>query len=61
MGKNSVGRLRREDCPTGRINSIPDMGTEPVSENRMRSWCGSTPGVWLNSQPVPPPSTSTIL
>ena len=29
------------------INSIPVLGTEPASENRIRSCRGSTPGIWF--------------
>ena len=35
-----------------RINSIPVLGTEPASENRIRSCCGSTPGIRFYCKPV---------
>ena len=34
------------------LNSIPILGTEPASENRIRSFCGSTPGVRFYCKPV---------
>jgi len=34
------------------INSIPVLGTEPASENRIRSCCGSTPGIRFYCKPV---------
>jgi len=33
-------------------NSIPVLGTEPASENRIRSCCGSTPGIRFYCKPV---------
>ncbi len=33
-------------------NSIPALGTEPASENRIRSCCGSTPGIRFYCKPV---------
>ena len=37
-------------CPGG--NSIPVLGTEPASENRIRSCCGSAPGIRFCCKPV---------
>ena len=37
---------------SGMLNSIPDLGTEPASENRIRSCCGSTPGIRFYCKPV---------
>ena len=34
------------------MNSIPVLGTEPASENRMRSCCGSAPGIRFYCKPV---------
>ena len=34
------------------INSIPVLGTEPASENRIRSCCGSMPGIRFYCKPV---------
>lgn len=34
------------------MNSIPVLGTEPASENRIRSCCGSTPGIRFYCKPV---------
>lgn len=34
------------------FNSIPVLGTEPASENRMRSCCGSAPGIRFYCKPV---------
>ncbi len=34
------------------INSIPVLGTEPASENRIRSCCGSTSGIRFYCKPV---------
>lgn len=34
------------------ISSIPVLGTEPASENRIRSCCGSAPGIWFCCKPV---------
>jgi hypothetical protein len=33
-------------------NSIPVLGTEPASKNRIRSCCGSTPGIRFYCKPV---------
>jgi hypothetical protein len=40
---------RRGDA---QANSIPVLGTEPASENGIRSCCGSTPGIWFYCKPV---------
>ena len=34
------------------MNSIPVLGTEPASENRIRSCCGSMPGIRFYCKPV---------
>lgn len=34
------------------MNSIPVWGTEPASENRIRSCCGSMPGIRFYCKPV---------
>jgi len=34
------------------INSIPVLGTEPASESRIRSCCGSAPGIRFYCKPV---------
>ena len=36
----------------GMLYSIPILGTEPASENRIRSCCGSTPGIRFYCKPV---------
>ena len=36
----------------GMLNSIPVLGTEPASENRIRSCCCSTPGIRFYCKPV---------
>lgn len=43
-------RIRRRG--DARVNSIPVLGTEPASENRIRSCCGSTPGIRFYCKPV---------
>jgi hypothetical protein len=34
------------------VNSIPVLGTEPASENRIQSCCGSTSGIRFYCKPV---------
>lgn len=36
----------------GMPNSIPVLGTEPASENRIRICCGSTPSIRFYCKPV---------
>ena len=36
----------------GMLNSIPVLGTEPASVKRIRSCCGSTPGIRFYCKPV---------
>jgi hypothetical protein len=43
-------RIRRR--ADAQANSIPILGTEPASENRIRSCCGSTPGIRFYCKPV---------
>ena len=50
--RTATGTIRIRRRGDARINSIPVLGTEPASENRIRSCCGSTPGIRFYCKPV---------
>jgi hypothetical protein len=50
--RTATGTTRIHRRGDARANSIPVLGTEPESENRIRSCCGSTPGIRFYCKPV---------
>ena len=50
--RTATGTIRIRQKVDAQANSIPVLGTEPASENRMRSCYGSTPGIRFYCKPV---------
>ena len=50
--RTATGMIRIRRRGDARANSIPVLGTEPASENLIRSCCGSTPGIRFYCKPV---------
>lgn len=50
--RTATGTTRIRRRGDARANSIPVMGTEPASENWIRSCCGSSPGIRFYCKPV---------
>jgi hypothetical protein len=50
--RTATGTIHIHRRGDARANSIPVLGTEPASENRIRSCSGSTPGIRFYCKPV---------
>ena len=50
--RTATGTIHIRRRGDARANSIPVLATEPASENRIRSCCGSTPGIRFYCKPV---------